>query len=144
MIVQEDNTPPHAHANNRKLYDLAQFQRLLWPADGPDLNSIEPAWWWMKRRTKSPEAPRTKKALEHAWVQAWKELPQSKIQKWIERIPQHLKEIIRLDGGNEFKEGTQHQRSWKGKRLKGHLSTHCYLSPLWVDSDEEDTNLEPP
>ena len=87
MIVQEDNAPPHAYANTRKLYDLARIQRLLWPANAPDLNAIEPAWWWMKRRTISRGASATKKALQRAWVQAWKELPQAKIQKWIERIP---------------------------------------------------------
>jgi hypothetical protein len=32
-------------------------------------------------------------------------LPQSKIQKWIEAIPYYIKEIIRLEGGNKYKEG---------------------------------------
>ena len=29
----------------------------------------------------------------------------SKIQEWIKVIPYHVKEIIRLKGGNEYKEG---------------------------------------
>ena len=98
----------------------------------------------MKRRTIARGAPATKRGLKRAWVQAWKDLPQLQIQEWIQRIPYHLKEIIRLQGGNEFKEGNQHKRSWKGKRLKGILSSHCYLSPLGANSDKEDINTEPP
>ena len=36
---------------------------------------------------------------------AWKELPQEKIQYWIERIPVHVQKVIELEGGNEYKEG---------------------------------------
>ena len=35
----------------------------------------------------------------------WKELPQELIRRWIERIPRHISEIIRLKGGNGYKEG---------------------------------------
>ena len=141
MIVQEDNAAPHAHYATRQIYVLADIQRLLWPANAPDLNAIEPAWWWMKRKTTARGPPATKKDLERSWVLAWKELPQTMIQQWIERIPKHLQKIIDLDGGNEFEEGNQGQRSWKGRRVKGKLSTHCYLSPLGVDSDKDNSKI---
>jgi hypothetical protein len=32
-------------------------------------------------------------------------LTQERIQAWIERIIVHVKEVIRLEGGNEYKEG---------------------------------------
>jgi hypothetical protein len=32
-------------------------------------------------------------------------MPQEKIQEWIERIVVHIQEVIRLEGGNEYKEG---------------------------------------
>ena len=32
-------------------------------------------------------------------------MPQTKIQAWIERIIIYIQEVIRLDGGNEYKEG---------------------------------------
>jgi hypothetical protein len=37
----------------------------------------------------------------------------------------HIKEVIRNEGGNEYKEGREDRdtRSWKGKQLKGQLST---------------------
>jgi hypothetical protein len=44
----------------------------------------------------------TKTRLEafSAWRTAWQDLPQERIQHWIERIPRHIQEIIRLEGGN--------------------------------------------
>ena len=32
-------------------------------------------------------------------------MPQEKIQAWIERIIAYIKDVIRLEGGNEYKEG---------------------------------------
>jgi hypothetical protein len=32
-------------------------------------------------------------------------MPQARIQRWIERIPFHIQEVIRLKGGNDYKEG---------------------------------------
>jgi hypothetical protein len=91
------------------------------------LNAIEPAWFWLKKRTTARGPPTTKKALEQAWLQAWDELPQEKIQEWISAIPHHIQEVIRLEGGNEYKEGVKgFKRSWQGLRIKGKLSKrHC-------------------
>ena len=40
-------------------------------------------------------------------------MPQEKIQKWIERIYIHVQEVIKLNGGNEYKE-----RKCKGQLKK--------------------------
>jgi hypothetical protein len=42
-------------------------------------------------------------------------MPQEKIQAWIERIPRHIREVIRLEGGNEYKEGRNdpEQQEWE-------------------------------
>jgi hypothetical protein len=66
--------------------------------------------------------------MEKAWYQAWKDLPQEQIQQWIRAIPDHIQEIIRLDGGNEYKEGVQgFKRSWAGCRVKGKLSALQFI-----------------
>jgi hypothetical protein len=89
----------------------------------------------MKRRTTARGAPRDKKTVTVFWLQAWKDLPQEKIQQWIERIPRQIQEIIRLEGGNEYKEERtgKESRSWKGQRIKGKLSTRQDL-----DEDEKE------
>jgi transposase len=78
---------------------------LIWCGNSPDLNTIEPAWPWMKRRTTKKGTPKSRQEAFIAWNQVWKELPQERIQQWIERIPRHIRHIIALEGGNEYKEG---------------------------------------
>lgn len=127
-IVQEDNASPHAHHHQATVYAAYDIVRLLWPGNSPDLNAIEPCWWWLKRRVTSRGAPATRKDMEKAWLQAWEDLPQEQIQRWIEGIPHHIQEIIRLEGGNEYKEGVQdYKRSWAGLRVKGQLSKRTCL-----------------
>jgi transposase len=103
--IQEDGAPSHAHHHQATVYALHDVARLLWPGNSPDLNVIEPCWWWIKRRTTARGAPQPHKGMERAWLSAWEELSQSQIQEWIERIPVYIKEIIRLERGNEYTEG---------------------------------------
>ena len=59
----------------------------------------------MKKETTKRGAFTSEKAMRKAWEKCWDEMPQEKIQAWIERIPIHIEEIIRLKGGNEYQEG---------------------------------------
>lgn len=104
-MVQEDKAPSHNHYIQQRIFDLYKVQRLLWCPNSPDLNMIEPAWPWMKRKTTRKGAPKSRAAAIAAWETAWKELTQEAIQSWIERIPRHIEEIIKLEGGNEYQEG---------------------------------------
>ena len=81
------------------------IMRLLWPSNSPDLNAIEPYQFQMKRDTTKKGAIHTKAALKEAWIKSQENLPQETIQAWIERIPRHIQEVIRLEGGNKYKEG---------------------------------------
>lgn len=122
-LVQEDNAAPHAHHHQATVYAAYDIARLLWPGNSPDLSAIEPAWFWLKRRTTAFGAPTTRTEMEKIWYGAWKDLPQEKIQQWIQAIPDHIQEVIRLEGGNEYKEGLKSfKRSWAGQRVKGQLS----------------------
>lgn len=104
-LVQEDKAPAHSHYFQQRVFDLYQVQRLLWCGNSPDLNAIEPAWPWLKRYTTKKGAPKNRADAIQAWEKAWEELPQDAIQRWIERIPYHIQQIIKLEGGNEYKEG---------------------------------------
>ena len=61
----------------------------------------------MKRYTTKKGAPKSRQEAITVWQVAWQDLPQEKIQAWIERIPRHVQEIIKLEGGNEYKEGRE-------------------------------------
>ena len=103
--VVENNAGPHASKYQAEVYSLFQVMRILWPANSPNLNMIEPCWFWIKKETtrRGPTSSRPK--LRARWEKCWEDLPQKKIQAWIERIPHHIQEVIRCKGGNEYKEG---------------------------------------
>jgi hypothetical protein len=109
-IVQEDLAPSHAHYAQAAVYSAAEVTRLVWCPNSPDLNMIEPCWPHLKRQTTKKGAPKSKKEAEVVWKNAWAELEQTRIQSWIERIPFHIQEVIRLEGGNEYKEGRPKER----------------------------------
>ncbi|KAJ3475474.1 hypothetical protein NLG97_g9447 [Lecanicillium saksenae] len=104
-IVQEDKAPSHNHYIQQRIYNSHQVKRLLWPGNSPDLNPIKPTWPYLKRVTTKKGAPKSRQEAITAWEAAWEELPQSRIQGWIERLPRHVKTIVELKGGNEYKEG---------------------------------------
>jgi transposase len=106
-IVQEDKAPAHYHYFQQRVFDMYEVQRLLWCGNSPDLNAIEPTWPWLKRYTTKKGAPKNRADAIKAWEKGWEELPQEAIQRWIERIPYHIQQIIQLEGGNEYKEGRE-------------------------------------
>jgi hypothetical protein len=106
-LVQEDKAPAPASKWQAPFFDFHEVLRLLWPGNSLDLSMIKPCWMWMKRRTTKRVAPSVRKTAESVWEQCWKDLPQKQIQAWIERIPRHIKEVIRLEGGNHYQEGRE-------------------------------------
>ena len=103
---------------------------------------IEPAWADVKRVTTQKGAPKTRAEAERAWRRAWEELEQWRIQAWIERIPRHIKEVIRCEGGSEYREGAAEcQRDWKAlKRIDqyrqqviAYMRQQALLGPNRVD-----------
>jgi len=123
-MIQEDNAPAHAHWFTGYSYDIA---RLLWPPNSPDLNAIEKCWWYLKVKTTWYGAPCSLKEARNNWLKAWRELPQTEIQKWIEGIMHNIQEVIRLEGGNEYKEGRVLKRGYHGRRKVGELFKHTYI-----------------
>jgi len=109
-LVQEDRAPSHAHIAQAAVFSAAEVARLVWCPNSPDLNMIEQCWPYLKRQTTKRGAPKSKAEAEAVWRQAWEDLEQPRIQAWIERIPFHIQEVIRLEGGNEYKEGRPKER----------------------------------
>jgi ferric-dicitrate binding protein FerR (iron transport regulator) len=72
----------------------------------------------MKRLTTKKGAPKNNEEGRQAWRQAWQELKQERIQAWIERIPRHIQEVIRLEGGNEYREGKNDEEAARQNRRR--------------------------
>ena len=64
---------------------------MIWPGNSPDLNMIEPCWFYLKRQVWTP-------AIHHemiaCWEEEWENLDQERIQRWVERIHHHIQEVI--------------------------------------------------
>jgi hypothetical protein len=103
-LVQEDNASAHASHYQQGVYNLWKIIKMIWPSNSPDINAIEPTWFYIKKETTKKGAISCKKKLRVRWERCWEEMPQKIIQEWIERIPYHIAEVIRCKGGNEYKE----------------------------------------
>jgi hypothetical protein len=68
MWIQEDNAPSHNNRYSTKVFDFYKVLRLLWPGNSPDLNAIEPTWFWMKRETIKKGPLTFIKKLKEEWV----------------------------------------------------------------------------
>jgi hypothetical protein len=69
------------------------------------------------------------KEMRRQWGNHWKGISRLMIQKWIGGVYHNVQEVIRLEGGSEYKEGrAAFQRDFKGRRVVGKLSTHSFLS----------------
>lgn len=109
-VVMEDKAPAHAHHYQNVVYSLYKVQKLLWCGNSPDCNCIEPCWFYMKKETTKKGAPQSRADAARAWERCWRDIPQSKIQAWIERMLVHIPKIIDLCGGNEYIEGIGSRR----------------------------------
>ena len=116
--MQEDKAPSHASPLQEKVFKEYKVKCFRWPGNSPDLNAIEPCWYHLKRKTTTKGAPRYRILMEFKWREAWQELEQKRIQAWIERIPRHIKKVISLDGGNEYKEGRAPSVEGRKKRQR--------------------------
>ena len=61
-------------------------------------------------------APTLRIAAEKAQRKAWVELEQWRIQAWIERIERYIREVIWLEGDNNYREGAEDQLRRKTAR----------------------------
>ena len=110
-IVQEDNAPAHALRYQQEIYLAWEIQRMLQLANSPDLNAIEPTWFWMKRETTKKGPIASEKELKEVRIKCWKEMPQEKVQAWIQRVYEHVQEVIKCNGDNLYKEGRKKGQS---------------------------------
>jgi hypothetical protein len=88
---------------------------MFWPSNSPDLNAIEPIWFWIKREMTKRGPIISEKVLREAWIKCWKELSQERIQAWIERVYYHVQEVINCDGDNLYEEG--HKKGQSKQRV---------------------------
>jgi hypothetical protein len=81
----------------------------------------------MKQITTKYGAPTSEPEALVKWVEAWLKLSTARIRIWIRRIIHHIKEVIRLEGGNNYIESSRKFYKSQGTRPLWELD------PEWVD-----------
>jgi len=54
----------------------------------------------------------------------------------------NIQKVIACEGGNEYKEGRESKRSYRGQRRVGHLYKHLYIQDDSENDDYEDVSEE--
>jgi len=124
-LVQEDGAASHKSKHQQVIYDTANIKKLVWCGNSPDLNMIEPCWPFMKKRTCQHRDFEQRGKLLGIWEATWDKIEQERIQHWIERIPRHIQEVIRLEGGNEYQEGAEERSrrfNWRKEQAQNAYS----------------------
>ena len=73
---------------------------MKWPAQSPDLNPIEHAWSYLKKRLREYKIPPN--GMEQLWERVekeWNEILAEVCQGLIESMPDRIKAVLQAQGG---------------------------------------------
>ena len=63
IMVQEDNAAAHRSKYQVEIFSDWHVLRMQWCPNSPDINAIEPTWFWMKKETTKRGASTNRKKL---------------------------------------------------------------------------------
>ncbi|GFU85399.1 transposable element Tcb2 transposase [Trichonephila clavipes] len=86
FIFMDDNEPCHRAVLIDDFLEMENIQRMSWPADSPDLNSIEHVWDMFGRLAALSHPPSSVTELKKALQEAWNRLSPQLIHHLIARI----------------------------------------------------------
>ncbi|KAK7092071.1 hypothetical protein V1264_009676 [Littorina saxatilis] len=100
-ILQDDNAPPHRSAAVNTFIQQARVNRMLWPANSPDLNPIDHMWDELCRRVQQHHPPPANLGQLLKWLQQeWNGVPRAFICNLIHSMRQRCVECLAHNGGH--------------------------------------------
>ena len=96
-VFQDDDSPIHTARSVQSWLEEHEdaLQHLLWLAQLPNLNIIEPLWSVLESRVRSRFPRSTLKQLEEEWYS----IPLETIQNLHESIPRRIQAVLQANGG---------------------------------------------
>ncbi|KAK7115629.1 hypothetical protein V1264_001463 [Littorina saxatilis] len=100
-ILQDDNALPHRSAGVNTFIQQARVNRMLWPANSPDLNPIEHMWDELCRRVQQHHPPPANLGQLLQWLQQeWNGVPRAFICNLIHSMRQRCVQCPAHNGGH--------------------------------------------
>jgi len=98
-IFQQDNAPVHTARIINEFFLANKIGTMDWPALSPDLNIIENVWGLLARFV-YPDGKQysSVEELKRAILHAWEAIPQEKIQKLYDSLPNRMLQVIQAKG----------------------------------------------
>jgi len=96
-IFQDNSSPIHTTRSVQSLFEEHEdvLQHLLWLAQSPNLNIIEPLWSVVESRVRNRFPPSSVKQLEEEWYNIRLETNQN----LHESIPRRIQALLQANGG---------------------------------------------
>lgn len=102
-FLVQDGAPAHNSWQQKELLNIPGLTVLPWPANSPDLNQIEPCWYYLKRCiSKRPFRPIKKEPTISAWEEEWEYLDMTQVDRWCGRLRSQLLRCKNANGDNIF------------------------------------------
>lgn len=100
-VLQDDNATPHRSRAVNAFVQQAGINRMVWPANSPDLNPIEQLWAELGRRVmENHPLPDNRQQLLGWLQQEWDDIPQAFIARLINTMRQRCLDCLNANGGH--------------------------------------------
>jgi transposase len=98
-ILMEDNASVHTASLTQSWHAYYGFNKMVWPANSPDLNPIENVWRLLKYRI-GKRFPKTNDELRQYIIDEWDKLTVDDYIKYIHEMPSRCKAVRDSNGGH--------------------------------------------
>lgn len=98
ILFQDDNASCHRAKSVKTFLQERHIMSMAWPANSPDLNSIENLWWKLKKMVHD-KAPTCKADLATAIRQRWRQTDEVYCLSLVKSMPQRIQAVIKARGG---------------------------------------------
>lgn len=99
FIFMHDNAPCHKAKKVTGFLRQKQIQVFDWPPQSPDMNPIENVWEILFQKVKGTK-PKNLDELWEGLQTQWNNIPQEKIDRLIESMPERMNKVIKAHGWN--------------------------------------------
>ncbi len=97
FIFQQDLAPAHTAKGTKSWFNYHGVTVLDWPANSPDLNTIENLWGIVKRKMRDTR-PNNADELKATVKETWASIPPQQCHKLITSMPRRIEAVIKAKG----------------------------------------------